>query len=71
MPFKNKSSVYTQDTGEFSDGDSEDSGFEESVDLSDRKKEQRLQNDKYDMALEVSLLLSAVGPHCLRRGINW
>ncbi|CAM9145897.1 unnamed protein product, partial [Hapterophycus canaliculatus] len=41
------------DPGEFSDG-SEDSGFEESVDPTDRKKEQRLENDKYDMALEVS-----------------
>lgn len=43
--------------GAFSDGDSEDSGFEESVGPSDRKKEQCLQNDKYDMALDVSLLL--------------
>lgn len=68
---KKKSSSYAQDTGEFSDGDSEDSGFEESVDLSDRKKEQRLQNDKYDMALEVSLFLSEVGPHDSRRGMKW
>lgn len=43
-----------QDLGEFSAGESDDSGFEESVDPSDRKKEQRLENDKYDMALEVS-----------------
>ena len=43
-----------QDLGEFSAGESDDSGFEESVDPSDRKKEQRLENDKYDMALEVT-----------------
>ncbi|CAM9509843.1 unnamed protein product [Pylaiella littoralis] len=42
------------DPREFSDDDSEDSGFEESVGPTDRKKEQRLENDKYDMALEVS-----------------
>eukprot|EP00904_Undaria_pinnatifida_P008712 jgi/Undpi1/4971/HiC_scaffold_19.g08323.m1 len=42
------------DLGEFSGGESDDSGFEESVDPSDRKKEQRLENDKYDLALEVS-----------------
>lgn len=44
----------SQDPGEFSDGDSEDSGFEESVDANDRKKEKRLENNKYDMALEVN-----------------
>lgn len=43
-----------QDLGEFSAGESDDSGFEESVDPNERKKEQRLENDKYDMALEVS-----------------
>ncbi|CAM9113014.1 unnamed protein product [Scytosiphon promiscuus] len=41
------------DPREFSDG-SDDSGFEESMDPTDHKKEQRLENDKYDMALEVS-----------------
>lgn len=44
----------SQDPTEFSDDGSEDSGFEESVGPTDRKKEQRLENDKYDMALEVS-----------------
>lgn len=42
-----------QDPREFSDDVSEDSGFEESVGATDRKREQRLENDKYDMALEV------------------
>lgn len=42
-----------QDPREFSDDVSEDSGFEESVGSTDRKREQRLENDKYDMALEV------------------
>ena len=45
-----------QDPREFSDDISEDSGFEESVGATDdRKREQRLENDKYDMALEVRL----------------
>lgn len=43
-----------QDPREFSDDGSEDSGFEESVSPTDHAKEQRLKNDKYDMALEVS-----------------
>ncbi|CAM9189549.1 unnamed protein product, partial [Discosporangium mesarthrocarpum] len=43
-----------QDSDEFSDGEFEDSGFEESVGPGQRKKERTLQNDKYDMALEVS-----------------
>lgn len=43
-----------QDPREFSDDGSEDSGFEDSLGGADRKKEQRLENDKYDMALEVS-----------------
>lgn len=42
-----------QDPREFSDDGSEDSGFEESVSPTDHTKEQRLKNDKYDMALEV------------------
>lgn len=42
-----------QDPREFSDDGSEDSGFEESVSATDHTKEQRLKNDKYDMALEV------------------
>eukprot|EP00903_Cladosiphon_okamuranus_P011377 g10723.t1 len=42
------------DPREFSDDGSEDSGFEESVSPTDHAKEQRLKNEKYDMALEVS-----------------
>eukprot|EP00752_Nemacystus_decipiens_P005915 g5346.t1 len=42
------------DPREFSDDGSEDSGFEESGSPTDHTKEQRLKNDKYDMALEVS-----------------
>lgn len=48
-----RSSFAWQDTGEFSAAESEDSGFEESTSPNDRKKEQNLKNDKYDMALEV------------------
>lgn len=47
-----------KDPGEFSDA-SDDSGFEESLDPH-RKKEQHLDNDKYDLALEVSMN----GPEC-------
>ncbi|CAM9399540.1 unnamed protein product [Ectocarpus sp. 8 AP-2014] len=42
------------DPREFSDDGSDDSGFEESVGSAERNKEQHLQNDKYDLALEVS-----------------
>ena len=42
-----------QDPGESSDRASDDSGFEDMEDTTGHKKVQRLENDKYDLALEV------------------
>lgn len=43
----------TQDMGGFSGEESEDSVCEEGINPNTRNKEHRLQNEKYDMALEV------------------
>lgn len=64
--------VYTglwQDPREFSDDGSDDSGFEESVGSAERNKEQHLQNDKYDLALEVSQ--ASQGLRCRSNAKNW
>ncbi|CAM9132396.1 unnamed protein product [Choristocarpus tenellus] len=49
------------DSDEFSNGELEESGFDDSVEQNDKDKERKLLNDKYDMALEVSASASMDG----------